>query len=308
MAPWRAARPVTERALAGWARAEGTCGELVQGVLATGEHFHVTCPIRWRAAVALRARPAPVLRVAGLPRGKEKLARALAATARLLGTGPVAIEASPSSVLPVGKGMGSSTADVVAGARALASAYGVVLAPAQLARIATAIELSDGTMYDGVVAFCRRTGEVLRQYPWHPRFAVVMAIPPGRVRTESVDFAGKARLTRQFDHLLACLDEAAARRDPLPFAHAATRSAAFNQPFLANRLFERLREEQARLGAAGVVVGHTGTLAGLLYPLDAQATDAEAEALERARFAARALASRLSRVRLAVTLTTGGTG
>jgi L-threonine kinase len=303
-----AARSVDGGTLVGRAQAVGTCGELVQGVLASGEHFHVTLPIDWRGEVALRVRSAPDVTVDGLARGKEKLARALVATASLLGTGPVAIEVKSSSTLPVGRGMGSSTADVVAGARALADAVDAVLAPEQLAGIATGIERSDGTMYDGVVAFCPRTGQLLRRYPWHPRFAVVMAIPPEQVRTESVDFTGKVALAPHFEQLLADLDEAAVDRDPFAFADAATRSATLNQPFLVNRLFDELRQRQARLGAAGTVIGHTGTVAGLLFPVDEHVADGTAEALGRARFAAEALAPSLTRARLAVTLTSGRSG
>jgi L-threonine kinase len=303
MSPWRAARPCASSFVVGQAHARGTCGELVQGVLRTGEHFHVTCPILRRASVLVHVRPASELRVEGLPQGKDKLARALAATARFLGTGPVSIEASTRSALAVGKGMGSSTADVVAGARALALAYGVHLTPAELARIATSIELSDGSMYEGIVAFCRRTGELVRRYAWYPRFALAIAIPPNSVRTESVDFTGKARFARHFEDLLSVLDEAERAHDPFGFAHAATCSAIYNQPFLANELFAHLRRQQARLGAAGLVIGHTGTLAGLLYPLDEAGASAEADALERARFAASSLAAKLPSVQVVVTLT-----
>ncbi len=275
----------------GRATARGTCGELVQGVLASGEHFHVTCPIERGATVALQARGARRNLVTGLADDQAKLGQALLHTARVLGTGPLAITVATRSELHVGKGMGSSTADIVAGARALAAAHGASLSPAQLARIATAIEPSDGTMYPGVVAFCRQTGDVVRAFSWHPRFAAVMVLPPRTVATDSVDLGGKARLATAFEELLACLDDAVERRDPLPFAQVATRSAALNQRVLPNRLFGALAALRARLGAAGVVVGHTGTLGGLLYPFLHDEPESAADALERARRAAALLRS-----------------
>ena len=306
--PARHAIPLgSRRWRAGWATAPGTCGELVQGVLASGEHFHVTCPISSGTTVTLWARPSATLSIAGLIGNQAKLGRALASAARLLETGPVAIVVSSRSQLQVAKGMGSSTADIVAGARAMASAYGATLIPSQLAGIATEIEVSDGTMYPGIVAFCRRTGEVLREFSWYPRFAVVMVIPRDTVVTDTVDFAGKRRFASEFEQLLACLDEAAAGRDPLAFARAATRSAAINQEYLPNPLFGLLHGEMARLGAAGVVVGHTGTLAGLLYPFPSEEPRSQEEALTKARRAARALRAAVPRdAQIAITLTAAG--
>lgn len=108
----------------GRATAPGTCGELVQGVLASGDHFHGTCPIERGPTVALQARSARQNLVTGLAGGQAKLAQALLRTARVLGTGPLAITMATRSELYVGKVMGSSTADIVAGARALAAAHG----------------------------------------------------------------------------------------------------------------------------------------------------------------------------------------
>ncbi len=221
-------------------------------MLASGEHFHVTCPIMSGTSVALIVRPAPELTTSGLTDRQVKLELALASTARFLRIGPVAVVVASRSQLQVAKGMGSSTADIVTGARALACAYGTTLTPGQLARVTTGIELSDGTMCPGIISFCRQSGEVLREFSWYPRFAVVIVIPRDSVVTESVEFARKARFAGEFEHVLACLDDAAARQDQLPFAHAATRSATINQEYLPNRLFDLLCREQARLGAAGL--------------------------------------------------------
>ncbi|BAS29330.1 GHMP family kinase ATP-binding protein [Limnochorda pilosa] len=101
------------------ASAPGTCGELVQGTL-RGEPFLVSCPISWRACARVVLRRERGLCVSG-PRGRWKSLRAVRAALRLLGVEDVRAELSLSSPLPVGKGMGSSTAEVLAAAAATAA-------------------------------------------------------------------------------------------------------------------------------------------------------------------------------------------
>jgi L-threonine kinase len=171
------------------------------------------------------------------------------------------------SDLDVGKGMGSSTADIVAGARALATATGEVLSEQELATIATTIETSDGSMFDGMVAFQQKGEFVVRAYPWWPRFAIVMAIPPTTFRTESANFEGKLQYAFEYDQMMMELDAASEARRGEVFAAAATQSAKLNQFFVPNPWFRVLLDESERLGAHGVIVAHTGTVSGLLFLL-----------------------------------------
>src|SRR5438552_6590361 len=64
--------------------------------------------------------------------------------------------------LPEGRGLASSTADVVATARAVSDATGLHLEPGEIAELAIQIEPTDGVMWDGVVAFNHRAGRLLR--------------------------------------------------------------------------------------------------------------------------------------------------
>ncbi len=260
----------------GRATAHGTCGEFVQGMLSSGEHFNVACSIEKRSSVRLAVRDAAetVVRLEDArprstdPLHRAKLCRAVVATRDLLGAGPVEVRVVHSSQLQIGKGMGSSTADIVAATRAFGDALGRPVQPSLLATVATGIEVSDGSMYDDLVAFERRTGSVVRNFGWRPRFLIVMAIPPGSVVTDTVDFADKVSCAGQFDELLEVLEEAANRRDHALLAEAATRSAGLNQRYVPNQLFGPVSDHRKRLGAAGVVIGHTGSLVGLLYPVE----------------------------------------
>lgn len=165
--------------------APGTCGELIQGFLASGA-FHVTLPINKSATVSLRVRASPEWSFTGAGSELSKLCQSIRATADLFNEGPFAVEVDRHTDLDVGKGMGSSTADIVAAARALANALGQELSHDDEARIAVDIESSDGSMYPGLVAFEQKTGTLIERFSWWPRFAIVMLIPQATLNTKAV--------------------------------------------------------------------------------------------------------------------------
>lgn len=206
-----------------------------------------------------------------------KLELSLLRTADILCLGPLDMRVSHRSDLDIGKGMGSSTADIVASARALANATGHVLRPEQEAGIATSIESSDGSMYPGIVAFEQKTSRLVRRFDWWPQFVVVMVIPPTILNTETARFAGKERHADQFEQILEELDRAVLERDPLRFARQATVSAELNQRFVPNAYYLELISRLDEFKAAGVNVAHTGTMAGLLFEMDAAGMAAAAK-------------------------------
>lgn len=250
---------------AGTGTAVGTCGELVQGFTSTGTPFHVTCPIEKSSTVSVALTRAQAHVVSQLSPGRNKLELALLRTAEYLGIEPCEMRVAHWTDLDVGKGMGSSTADIVAAARALGAAVGRDLNSAELASIAVGIESSDGSMFPGIVAFCQKKGTLLRRYSWWPQFLVVMLNPAKQLNTESADFEGKLALGAEFDEILAQLKAADQNRETLPFAQAATKSARLNQSFVPNSYFSILEDRFEDLGALGINVGHTGTLVGLLF-------------------------------------------
>jgi L-threonine kinase len=275
----------------------GTCGELVQGVLSDGRTFHVTCPINKCSTVKIRLRKSDEWQMTGIPPERQKLATAICSTAHEFGLGPCAVQVRHASELDVGKGLGSSTADIVAAARAVAAAVGGELSPAELAAMATSIEASDGSMYPQIIAFDRDGGALIRQFDWWPQLAVVMVIPSATLDTASADLTGQADLSHQFDRIVAGLDEAVIARDGAAFARAATESATFNQQFIPNHLFDVLAEEYESLGADGLNVAHTGTCLGLLFVLPerlgATYGDSAGAVLRNASFAVRRLQAML---------------
>lgn len=253
----------------GWlvtkATARGTCGELVQGFNSEGLAFHVTLPIARSTSVEIETRPARKLSITQRGERLEKIEWAAVLATMMLELGPVEVQVERRSELAIGKGMGSSTADIVAVVNGIANAYGRSVTSAQVARIATSIESSDGTMYPGSVAFAQRTGELLARYEWFPAFNIVTVTPATSLETSSVDFAGKTELGKTFDEILDLLGRASSAQDHLAFAAAATESARLNQRYVPNAYFRQAMQMAESVGALGVAIAHTGTMLGMLF-------------------------------------------
>jgi L-threonine kinase len=249
----------------------------VQGVLPDGREFQVTLPIDLFSSAHVVASDGPEWVVEVEPRDRHKAAAAAEATARKLESSPLRLTVTIDSAIPVGAGLGSSTADIVATVRATAGALAATLTPHEVGHIAGAIEPSDGTMHAGMCVTDRRGG-LIEMWPWAPSFHLVVLVPEGRsVATEAVVLDRQRDRAGSYAQILEDLRAATRRRDPRPFVEAAMCSATMNQDVLANPLLARASEFRWRTGAAGWNVAHTGTALGLLFHDHDQATAAASE-------------------------------
>ncbi|MFI7661811.1 kinase [Micromonospora parva] len=248
-------------------RAYGTFGELLQGVLPERDgDFLVTMPIaRWSTATFQRD---PTLRdVAVWPPHKTKaltLARLITADhARGTTGGNLVLR----SEIPEGKGLASSSADLVATARAVCGVLGIELPPTQLEDYLRCIEPTDGVLYPGVVAFHHRAVRIRSTLGSLPPVSVVGVDEGGEVDTLQFN-----RLPKPFSHrdqqeyaeLLLRLTVAVRTGDLMEVGRVATRSAEMNQQLRPKRLLAALRATCRDVDGLGVVCAHSGTALGIL--------------------------------------------
>lgn len=260
----------------------GSCGELAQGFTSDGDAFQVSLPIDVGAVVEVAIRDADITEIVGIPPTMTKARSAIESTLAALGASPKRVEVRHHTRLPTGKGMGSSTADIVAAARATADALGDRFAPDDLARLAGSIEPSDGAMYERT-AIVRRQGPALRTLPWAPTFTTLVLVPPATRSTDTAEVGGLRVAARSYDTILAQLDRAARRRDRRPFVAAAATSGRLHHDIAGNEWVPHLDAVATAVGAWGWNIAHTGTVAGLWF-----------DATSRGRSAARAAARRLA--------------
>ncbi|MFZ5876137.1 MAG: hypothetical protein ACOYXU_06970 [Nitrospirota bacterium] len=240
-------------------RVPGSCGELVQGVV-DGVRLHVSCPVNrytWATWRPMRYHVAYGQKV------RQALASAGGSTAFVNGL-------KMTSHLHHGIGMASSTADIGAAVGLwLAMSHGTVNAEV-VARLALAVEPTDGVLFDGIVLFDHRHGSVLEQWGSPPPIEVVavqVGEPVDTVEFNERDRAAVSRSqTRSILHAFDLVRRGLARRDPASIGQGATLSAFCHQNILPKPALEPLLRLALEEGGYGVNVAHSGSLVGLLLP------------------------------------------
>lgn len=264
----RRRRPSSARAVA-VSSAFGTFGELLQGALPEdGPDFLVTLPIaRWATATFELESGHPGVEV--FPATKVKARRVAEAVLALHSGGGGSLRLSGS--LPEGKGLASSSADLVATARAVASALGIDLVPQAIEDVLRQIEPTDGVMYPHVVAFEHRNVALLARLGVLPPMTVVGIDEGGTVDTVAFNAIPKNFTAAERDEYGFLLDEirtAVAAGDPAGVGRVATRSAHLNQRLCRKRTLNTMTALSAEVGGVGVVTAHSGSAIGLLLPHD----------------------------------------
>lgn len=280
------------------AAASGTFGELLQGVLPDGTPFLVTFPITDGSRAWFRYDRHGPLRVYPAHKTKSlRLARAMLDAGAVTGGGSLVID----SDLLVGKGLASSSADLVATARSVGAVLGLDTSPASVENWLRPIEPTDGVMHPGVVLFEHRAVRLRDRLGELPSVCVVAVDEGGLLdtvthnrRTRNVPPEVRAEYAGLVDDLALALRH----RDLGAVGAVTTRSALLNQRWLPKRNLDALLGIADRLGAPGVVCTHSGTMLGLL--LDATAPG-HAEMLAAARAACGQLPGTTSVYRSAAT-------
>jgi uncharacterized protein involved in propanediol utilization len=256
--------------LAGAGTAFGTFGELLQGMLPEADvEFLVTFPIDRGSRVSFRLDPGGQLRVYPSHKWKARtLAQMLIEASRSESGGMLIID----SDLPVGKGLASSSADLVATARVLGQVLGLEMSSPQIEGWLRRIEPTDGVMYPGVVVFEHRRVRLRSFLGTLPPLTVVAVDEGGQVDTVTFNQRGtsfSAAEKREYASLLDRLTAAVRAADLAGVGDVATRSAVLNQHRQPKRNLAAMLAICDRAGALGVVCGHSGTVLGVL--LDAGA-------------------------------------
>lgn len=250
------------------ASAFGTFGELLQGVLPDRTDFLVTFPIACWNTARFRLEPGRPLRV--FPANKHKslrLAGMLLEAAGQPAGGTLVLDGE----LPVGKGLASSSADLVATARAVGGVLGLDCSPAAVEDWLRRIEPSDGVMHPGVVAFEHRRVRLRSFLGVLPPVTVVAVDEGGQVDTVAFNaipkpFAPATR--REYARLLDVLSAAVAAGDLGAVGEVSTRSAVLNQRLNPKRCLDGMLRLNERVGGLGVVTAHSGTVLGVLLRTD----------------------------------------
>ncbi|MEU4813401.1 hypothetical protein AB0H20_29730 [Nocardia fluminea] len=251
----------------GVGRAVGSCGELLQGVTAQDRHFLVTLPIRRGTVAVFEPSEDDIVVVPATKSKARRLATAMVARSTVLRGGRLTLH----SELPEGKGLASSTADLVATARAVADAEGRTVPVGELEADLRAIEPSDGVMYPGSVAYLHREVRLFARLGTLPALTIVTGDEGGSVDTvefNRTDPRFSPADKREFDTLLSRLGTAITHGDLATIGAVSTRSAVLSAASRERPHLDATIRAARAIGAAGVVVAHSGTTTGILLAED----------------------------------------
>ncbi|MGW8487074.1 GHMP family kinase ATP-binding protein [Streptomyces sp. NPDC055886] len=279
-----AARGTADGAARGTGRAFGTFGELLQGVLpGSDRHFMVTFPVAAWSTASFQHFPDSSGLVVWPPHKRKalRIARLALAAAGHGGGGVLELD----SDLPEGKGMASSSADLVATARAVAAALGTAFDAPTIESFLREIEPTDGVMYDEIVAYYHREAELREALGALPPLVIVAHDEGGQVDTivhnRAAKPAGEAE-KREYAQLLDRLCDAVRAGDLTTVGQVATRSAQLNARLRPRRRLPELERISATTGGLGVVCAHSGTVLGILYAADDPALETKVAAARAA--------------------------
>jgi uncharacterized protein involved in propanediol utilization len=247
------------------ARCSGTFGELVQGRIG-GRCFLVTLPINLYAFAAFH--PDYVSRVR-LGSNHQKVECFIDALSVELGH-PIKGQLRLSSMIPRGKGLASSSADLVAAGTAVLGAYGVApsLHARMIARASGRVEPTDGVMYPGIVSFAQHNSQLIESFG-HMDLNIIGCLLPGDIDTcvyDSSRIRYSSRELRLFEEAYTLVRRAFEQKDRSLLGMAASISAEINQRFLPKPQFDEVKKIAHATKAAGIVVAHSGTAIGLIAP------------------------------------------
>ncbi|MHC1785196.1 MAG: hypothetical protein AB9891_21025 [Anaerolineaceae bacterium] len=245
-----------------------TCGELFQGAL-DGEPCLVSCPIDVYSTARI-SRNLPNSHKSN----EKKVNLALAWISQITGQ---TIGMEINNPLPVGRGYGTSTADIGSALFAASQAFRFDLTASRASQIAVQIEPTDSTLFSGMVLFAHRTGNFQVSLGAAPPAKLVILDPGGSVDSEdfnSHDWRDPlARIVQEQKEAFLLLQQGIATGDLFAIGEASTLSAKCHQTILFNSLIEIVQPFVKQVRAAGICRAHSGTIIGLIFPNDTDLED-----------------------------------
>lgn len=243
----------------------GTCGELVQGVI-DGRVFHITCPVNvFSYVTAERGLRAGI--TTNVP-DKWKAKSAAQETMKLCG-GDIPLTLRIRSDIPSGKGMASSTADVVGTCMSVSSLLGNEISMKQVSSIALSIEPSDGIMFKGIVLFDHREGAVMESLGEPPRMKILMVDTGVCVDTLQFNARDVVRLYSPYQadiqRAVELVKKGIMNNDVSLIGEGATISSLCHQDVLYKPELNKIIDIGKQFGAAGVNIAHSGGVIGILF-------------------------------------------
>jgi L-threonine kinase len=245
---------------------------LIQGWSAAWkEPVLVSCPIALYNRVQVQLCVEPCLQIFGNSPNYIKSYQAARLVLNYLGRPDLGAKILLTSQLPSGRGMASSTADVIGVMAGLAHRLDQPLMATELAGLACQVEPSDSTMFRGLAVLAYRGSSRACVLGLPPALPLLMLDPGYTVDTlaynNHLNLTAVSQLASATQTALELLRQGLRLDDRMAIGAAATLSAVSYQRVSYSRLVEQAQQWATATGALGIVRAHSGSVVGLLYPL-----------------------------------------
>lgn len=258
-------QPSTERRV-GYGKSFSSFGEIVQGRTSDGEDFLVTLPVDLWSICELVCTPirGPLVIECDLPKSRATVEWALEELGLTHG---FHINVRIQSNIPVGKGLSSSTADMLAALRALQEVFGFLYTNQYISKLFRRIEPHDALQYNNCVVYNHREGRLLFDLQYIPSFSVISVDNGGILDTVAYNRNKVFRPNdlSSFDCLRTDLIAAFNQADDVAIARCATRSAELHAAMTHNEFLKTCLSFAQSFDALGVQATHSGTCTGFLF-------------------------------------------
>ncbi|MDP5274861.1 GHMP family kinase ATP-binding protein [Chengkuizengella axinellae] len=243
----------------------GTFGELLQGALPGQVDFLVTFPIKCYSFAKFVSDPELNV-ITVFPASKRKSQRLVKMILDYYHL-PLGGRLELESNIPVGKGLASSSADLVATARAISNCFNLNLSNNLLQQFLMKLEPTDGVMYQGICSFKHKKVELIEFYRSSLPLTVVGIDEGGIVDTIQFNkLPKKYNIHKQleYEQLLSNMKIALKHRDLKTIGRIATRSTVLNQEIRPKKYLNECLEISNKFGGLGIITSHSGTCIGIL--------------------------------------------
>lgn len=241
----------------------GTFGEILQGELPNGKRFLVTLPIDRYSTCSFFPGAHKLTVVPSKKIKAQKFLSILLKNLNLPMTGTYHLQSN----IPIGKGLASSSADLVAISRAISDYYNIEIPNTLTEDVLARVEPTDGVIHDGIVSYYYLEAKLHKKLGDVPPMTILGVDEGGQVDTQAYNLLKKKYTESEheyFQKLLSDLDLAIRGGNLNLMGKIATKSAEINQKFLRKRYFDQFLEVSEHLDALGVVTTHSGTYLGIL--------------------------------------------
>jgi len=170
--------------------------------------------------------------------------------------------------IPVGKGLNSSTADMLAVIRALQEIYGFIASEKFISKLFNQIEPHEGLQYYTCVSHNHRKGKLINKYNHIPDFKILVVDTGGKVSTDeynrNIKFNKKS--LNFYDEILEKINFAFKKKNDNQIAKLSTQACKYHCELNKIKIFNKLYAISKQIKSLGIIKTYSGTCYGLIFP------------------------------------------